>query len=136
MSAKPMKRTLVVVLLALGAVGCGGSDASPEANAPSDSAAEGKPAVSQFDGRTMQMWSRSCALCHVDGNGGAPRTGNRDEWASRLVQGDAVLLDHALAGFNGMPPLGYCMACERDDFVAMISFMTAGVEATPSEPTP
>jgi cytochrome c5 len=54
----------------------------------------------------MQMWSRSCALCHVDGNAGAP---------------------HTVEGLNSMPPLGYCMACERDDFLAMIDFMTAGL---------
>lgn len=74
----------------------------------------------------MQMWSRSCALCHVTGNAGAPRVGNADEWQPRLAQGEETLLMHTVEGFNDMPPLGYCMACERDDFVAMIQFMTTG----------
>ena len=30
-----------------------------------------------------------------------------------------------------MPPLGYCMACERDDFVALIDFMTDGISEVP-----
>lgn len=70
-----------------------------------------------------QMWSRSCALCHVTGIGGAPRIGNVAEWQPRLAQGKDVLLAHTIEGFNAMPPLGYCMACERADFIAMIDFM-------------
>lgn len=77
--------------------------------------------------RQTEMWGRSCALCHVDGNAGAPRIGVADEWQPRLAQGDDLLLEHTISGFNQMPPLGYCMACERDDFAAMIHFMTSSV---------
>ncbi len=80
--------------------------------------------------RTSQMWADSCALCHVDGNAGAPRVGRADEWASRLEQGEAALLSHTVEGLNDMPPLGYCMACERDDFLAMIRFMADGARQT------
>lgn len=79
--------------------------------------------------RTLRLWSRSCVLCHVTGNGGAPRLGNEAEWATRLAQGEAVLLKHTIEGLNNMPPLGYCMACEREDLVAIIEFMTAPVAA-------
>ena len=71
----------------------------------------------------MQKWSRSCALCHVTGNAGAPTVGNAEEWQERLTQGAGVLLTHTIEGINDMPPLGYCMSCEREDFVAMIDFM-------------
>lgn len=77
---------------------------------------------------TAELWSRSCALCHVDGNASAPRIGNVEEWRPRLQKGRDVLLAHTLEGFGQMPPLGYCMACERDDFVALIDFMTTGIE--------
>lgn len=76
-----------------------------------------------------ELWAQSCALCHVDGNGTAPRMGNSSEWAPRLAKGADVLLKHTLEGFNQMPPLGYCMACERDDFVALIEFMTQNMVA-------
>lgn len=69
-------------------------------------------------------WSRSCALCHVAGQGGAPRIGHKDDWSSRLAKGKAVLLKHTLEGFNKMPPLGYCMSCETGDFAAMIDIMS------------
>jgi len=116
--------------------GCGAGEPD-QATAPSVTAtASAVPAkasqITQADGKDLPMlalWSHSCALCHVDGNAGAPRMGNVDEWGSRLAKGEAVLLQHTLEGFNQMPPLGYCMACERSDFVAMIEFMTQGMSA-------
>lgn len=71
-------------------------------------------------------WSRSCVLCHVNGEGGAPRLGHPEEWQPRLAKGEAVLLQHAIEGYNNMPPLGYCQACEREDLRALIKLMSAG----------
>ena len=104
--------------------GCGRPDTvslaveSPAAIAPAAVSA-------QPSGDVMDKWSRNCALCHVSGNAGAPRLGNTEEWAPRVAKGMDVLLQHTLEGFNDMPPLGYCMSCERDDFVAMIELMAA-----------
>jgi len=80
-----------------------------------------EPALAQ---RVANKWARSCALCHVDGNGGAPRIGHAQEWAPRIAQGEDALLTHTIEGKANMPPLGYCMSCEREDFVALIDFMT------------
>ena len=74
----------------------------------------------------MDKWSRSCALCHVNGEAGAPRVGHPEEWQPRLAQGKDVLISHTIEGFNDMPSLGYCMSCEREDFEAMIDFMSGG----------
>lgn len=71
----------------------------------------------------MAQWTRNCALCHVRGEGGAPVLGDRDAWTERLARGEDVLLTHTLEGFNNMPPLGYCMDCETEDFLALIRFM-------------
>lgn len=71
----------------------------------------------------MGKWARSCALCHVTGVAGAPIVGDSQQWQQRLAQGEEVILRHTLEGFNSMPPLGYCMACEVDDFRAMIGYM-------------
>jgi cytochrome c5 len=73
-----------------------------------------------------QRWARTCAMCHVRGEGGAPKIGDAAAWKPRLAQGEAVLLDHTINGFNNMPPLGYCMDCERDDLRAYIDFMASG----------
>ena len=73
--------------------------------------------------QTMIKWGRSCALCHVTGEGGAPLTGDLEDWAPRVDQGYAQLLASTLEGKGKMPPLGYCMECEVEDFAAMIKFM-------------
>ena len=57
---------------------------------------------------------------------GAPRIANAADWQPRLVQGDAALLQHTLEGYHNMPPLGYCMACDTEDFRALIRFMIHG----------
>ena len=88
------------------------------------------------EARTLELWARSCALCHIDGNAGAPRVGDSDAWQPRLAQGRETLLRHTVEGLNSMPPLGYCMACEREDFLSMIDFMTGGLEGAPRGATP
>ena len=39
-----------------------------------------------------------------------------------------MLLAHTVEGYNDMPPLGYCMACEREDLRALIRLMVAGAQ--------
>ncbi len=73
----------------------------------------------------LEKWSRSCAQCHVAGQAGAPRIGNEAEWAPRIEKGQATLLKHTIEGVNMMPALGYCMSCEKSDFIAMIEFMSS-----------
>ncbi len=75
------------------------------------------------DAAVMGKWVRSCALCHVNGEAGAPITGDIADWQQRLAQGEESILRRVLEGYNSMPPLGYCMACEVQDFRAMIGFM-------------
>ena len=76
---------------------------------------------------TLEKWQRSCALCHVAGEGGAPRMGDSEAWAYRLDQGAGVLMKSTTDGLNRMPPQGYCMDCSEADFAAMIKMM-AGVQ--------
>jgi cytochrome c5 len=85
------------------------------------------PASSEVDRQVaMEKWQRSCALCHVDGNGGAPRVGDREAWQPRLAQSTETLLLHTVQGIGRMPPLGYCMDCSQQDFLILTEFM-AGV---------
>ena len=94
--------------------------------------AQASGAEAPVNERAMALWARSCALCHIDGKAGAPRVGQAEEWGPRLAQGRETLLKHTVEGLNSMPPLGYCMACERDDFLTMIDFMTANLAAAPA----
>ena len=117
-----MKVIPIVFVLLLALSAC----SKPAATISQSEAAQYRAA---FDAAKMSpeiqaKWARSCALCHVAGQGGAPRVGHADEWAPRLKQGEAVLMQHTLDGYNSMPPLGYCMGCEMTDFAAMLDMMS------------
>ena len=115
-------RPVVIVLVLLAIAGCH----KAEKPLPAERVAEYNAvfAGAKWTAETQKKWARSCALCHVAGQGGAPRLGHPDEWAPRLEQGKALLLAHTLDGYNKMPPLGYCMDCEMSDFAAMINMMS------------
>jgi len=121
-----MRAPAAVIVLSLAVWGCSEQQAPDQAPAAPAAAAAAPFADAVVTQAVMGKWSRSCALCHVDGNASAPRTGNTAEWQPRLAQGEAALLSHTIEGFNDMPPLGYCMACEREDFRAMIKMMAGG----------
>jgi cytochrome c5 len=103
-----------VALLVVMLTGCGDNDSQSTASSFADA---------RMSDQGQQRWARTCALCHVRGEGGAPKVGDGDAWTPRLAQGEAVLLEHTVNGFGNMPPLGYCMDCERDDLRAAIAFM-------------
>ncbi len=121
-----MRRVILFTAFAAAAVvGCtdGADERPPEAVA---SMATGAFADAEVTGDVMGLWSRSCVLCHVHGEAGAPRLGDTDAWAPRLARGEETLLTRTVEGYNDMPPLGYCMACEREDFRALIRLMAEG----------
>ena len=114
----------LVAVLATGMAGCSqpaGEDAQVEPRASLTPFAD-----AQVTPEVMGLWVRSCALCHANGEGGAPRAGDAAAWLPRLALGENVLLARTVDGYNDMPPLGYCMACGRDDFQALIRFMARG----------
>ena len=109
-------RMVIISLAALLLASCASSPTEPPSG----------PASSGMTAEVTARWAASCALCHVRGEGGAPRSGDVDAWAPRVAQGFETLMQHTIEGYNSMPPLGYCMACERADFEAMIRFMAGG----------
>ena len=69
-----------------------------------------------------QIVTAHCAACHATGAAGAPKIGTAD-WTPRKAKGIDTLLQHALSGFNAMPPKGMCMDCADDDIKHAIEFM-------------
>ncbi|MBD1582408.1 c-type cytochrome [Pseudoalteromonas sp. S16_S37] len=88
--------------------------------AGADSAAEAAPTGPRSG---EQVYQAACFACHGTGALGAPKSA--DDWVPRLAKGKDVLLDHAINGFNAMPPRGTCMNCSDDEIAAAIDFMTA-----------
>jgi cytochrome c len=68
-------------------------------------------------------YKASCAACHDSGAAGAPVVGNADDWAPRIKQGKETLYEHAIKGFNGMPPKGGNMSLSDDQVKAITDYM-------------
>lgn len=103
-----MKRTAVLILAWSCLIACGvdrkdqAIDAQPAKGAPST--AEPLLQGAALSGR--EIYAEFCAACHDSGTNGAPVTGNRDEWQNRSPLWQAVLIEHAKAGYLGMPAKG------------------------------
>ncbi|PSU88692.1 cytochrome C [Photobacterium kishitanii] len=86
--------------------------------------AEPVVAATTTPSRTGQaIYDQYCASCHNSGLMAAPKKGDADDWATRVSQGDAVLAEHAIKGFNAMPAKGTCMDCSDAEIVAAINYM-------------
>ncbi len=129
-------RTIATLLLLIGLGACSDDSGGPAGSEPAAGTASSTASAVEVTSTApgpltplqTQRWSSSCALCHVSGEAGAPIVGDAAAWQPRLAQGRDTLLTHTLEGLNDMPPLGYCMACEREDFIAMIDFMAGELQ--------
>jgi cytochrome c5 len=76
-------------------------------------------------GRTV--WEANCKVCHEPGLAGAPKFGDKAAWAARIAKGEAVLVDHAINGFEGnsgtMPARGGNAALTDDDIRNAVNYM-------------
>ena len=52
------------------------------------------------------VYTESCASCHGSGALGAPKFGNKGDWAKRNGQGFDTLVKNATNGIRAMPPRG------------------------------
>jgi cytochrome c5 len=76
------------------------------------------------DPKLAKLYAQTCKACHGNPASGAPQAGDRAAWQPRAAQGAKMLLEHAVNGYKGMPPLGSCMDCNETDFAALIAFMS------------
>ena len=63
---------------------------------------EPEPVAAAMTGE--QVYNAACNVCHGAGVGGAPITGDVDQWTARIAQGIDTLNDHAINGFDGDAP--------------------------------
>lgn len=92
--------------------------AAASATAPAASPAPAAaPAVASADAGKA-LYNSACVACHGAGIAGAPKVGDKAAWAARIGQGNGVLYDHAIKGFQGkagvMPPKGGSTAPDAD----------------------
>jgi cytochrome c5 len=83
----------------------------------------------QLDGRLSEVYGHTCQTCHENAESGAPLAHDEAAWKPRIAQGDEVLADHIVNGYKGMPPLGQCIECSKEDLMALMHFMAAPAPA-------
>ena len=99
-----------------------------EAAAPLlETAAEPEPVAAALTG--PQVYNQACLACHGNGVGGAPIVGDIETWAARIAQGNDVLYDHAINGYQGqmgyMPPKGGRLDLSDDEVESAVDYMVA-----------
>jgi cytochrome c5 len=104
--------------------------AAPTAAAPAAAPAApaaAAPAVANADAGKA-LFNSACIACHGPGVAGAPKVADKAAWAPRIKQGNAVLYEHAIKGYQGkagvMPPKGGSTAPDAD-VKAAVDFMVA-----------
>jgi cytochrome c5 len=93
--------------------------AAPSASTPVAAAAQSGPP----DGK--KIYEGTCVACHGTGAAGAPKFGNKADWAPRIKLGIDKLLDVALHGKGAMPPKGGNSALSKADVRAAIEYMVS-----------
>ncbi len=77
-------------------------------------------------GAGKEVYSTACFACHATGAAGAPKLADKAAWAPRIEKGMDVLNEHALKGFNAMPPKGGHMHRSDAEIIAAVQYMVDG----------
>lgn len=127
MNMTMMRSTALALLSSLVLVACD----KQEPAAPEKKPVAAAPAPVQADENVKgkSVYGKTCAICHAAGVAGAPKPGDKADWAPRIAQGEATLYKHAIEGFTGskgqMPARGGNTALSDDDVKAAVDFMVA-----------
>jgi cytochrome c5 len=78
-----------------------------------------------------KLYESACVACHGASIAGAPKFGDKAAWADRIKQGQNVLYEHAIKGFQGkngmMPPKGGSAASD-EEVKAAVDYMAAAAK--------
>jgi cytochrome c5 len=73
------------------------------------------------------VYVSSCMPCHGQGLGGAPKTGDKEDWARRVGKGLGKVRENAVNGFEGgtgvMPAKGGRADLTDEEIVAIVDYM-------------
>jgi cytochrome c5 len=119
------------------AAGAAAAQGAPVASATAPVASSPTPAVKAAAAAPAaadagkKLYEASCQACHGAGIAGAPKFGDKANWAPRVKQGSATLYEHAIKGFQGkagmMPPKGGSTASD-DEVKAAVDYMVAAAK--------
>jgi cytochrome c5 len=84
------------------------------------------PPAAKTDGK--KVYDTTCMACHAPGVAGAPKFGDKAQWAPRLKQGIDMLYTIALKGKGAMPPKGGNTSLSDAEVKAAVDYMVAAVK--------
>lgn len=74
-------------------------------------------------------YGKTCSMCHAANVAGAPKPGDKADWAPRIAQGMDALYKHALEGYTGakgqMPARGGAVNLSDEDVKSTVDYMVA-----------
>ncbi len=83
--------------------------------------------TASIDGKSV--YNKTCSMCHAAGVAGAPKPGDKENWAPRIAQGTETLYKHSIEGYTGnsgmMPARGGNPKLTDDEMKAAVDFMVA-----------
>jgi cytochrome c5 len=126
-----VRYTLIISAVMLMA-GCGKQEAAPSPAAAPSAPAPAEPAAPPATENTLgkSVYGKTCSMCHAANVAGAPKPGDKADWAPRIAQGMDVLYKHAMEGYTGakgqMPARGGNPALKDDEVKAAVDFMVNG----------
>jgi len=97
------------------------------AAAPAETATTAATDATQADIDGVAIYQTACFACHGTGAAGAPML-EAATWTDRLAQGEDTLVDHAVNGFNAMPPKGGQMQLSDAEVRAVVQYMLSQVQ--------
>jgi cytochrome c5 len=97
------------------------------ASAPAAAPAGGDTQTADASQAGKALYQQVCQACHAAGVLGAPKFGNKDDWAPRLKDPMDVVYNYALHGKGAMPAKGGSTASDAD-VKAAVDYMVAAAK--------
>ena len=98
------------------------SAAAPAATVAAAAPAAAAAATTSDPAVGKALYEKSCTVCHAAGVAGAPKSGNKEDWAPRIAKGMDALYKSSINGLNAMPPRGASTATD-DEIKAAVDYM-------------
>lgn len=101
--------------------------AAPAEAAPSSTAAEVAVATPAANGAGEALYKQACQVCHAAGVAGAPKFGDKTDWAPRIAAGVDSMYATSVNGKGAMPARGGTTASDAD-LRAAVEYMAAAAQ--------
>ncbi|MBS0346625.1 MAG: cytochrome c5 family protein [Proteobacteria bacterium] len=130
-----MRTTKLLPLLLVALLAACGKSEAPKSEAPKAEAPAAAPAAAPAPvadaaadgGKGLDVFKKTCVMCHQTGVAGAPKLGDKADWGPRIAQGKDVLYKHAIEGFNGskgaMPAKGGNPSLSDEEMKAAVDYI-------------